>query len=53
MVLLYQSARHFADLAEGLIQGCAEHFREHAAPSAARALPADSGSRVRFTLERA
>ena len=52
MVLLYQSARHFADLAEGLIQGCAEHFRE---PLAIRreSVAADSGSRVRFTLERA
>jgi len=51
MVLLYQSARHFADLAEGLIQGCAEHFREPLA-IARESVSADSGSRVRFTLER-
>jgi hypothetical protein len=52
MVLLYQSARHFADLAEGLIQGCAAHFREKLAISR-ESVAADSGSRVRFTLERA
>lgn len=52
MVLLYQSARHFADLAEGLIQGCAEHFREPLAIGRESAA-AGSGSRVRFTLERA
>ena len=51
MVLLYQSSRHFADLAEGLIQGCGEHFRESLA-IARESLGADSGSRVRFTLER-
>jgi len=52
MVLLYQSARHFADLAEGLIQGCAEHFREPLAIGR-ESVSAESGSRVRFTLERA
>lgn len=26
LVLLYQSPRHFEDLAEGLMQGCAAHF---------------------------
>jgi hypothetical protein len=52
MVLLYQSARHFADLAEGLIQGCAEHFREPLTIGR-DSVPAESGSRVRFTLERA
>ena len=26
--LLYLSSRHFADLAEGLIEGCAEHFKQ-------------------------
>jgi hypothetical protein len=52
MVLVYQSARHFADLAEGLIIGCAEHFRERLAIGREN-LAADAGSRVRFTLERA
>jgi hypothetical protein len=51
MVLVYQSARHFADLAEGLIQGCAEHFREALAIGREN-LAAGSVSRVRFTLER-
>jgi hypothetical protein len=50
MVLLYQSARHFGDLAEGLIQGCAEHFRESLSIRREN-VGADSGSRVRFILE--
>jgi len=28
LTLVYHSSRHFADLAEGLILGCATHFRE-------------------------
>lgn len=28
LTLVYHSSRHFADLAEGLIQGCAAHFGE-------------------------
>src|SRR5262245_36668550 len=52
MVLLYQSARHFGDLAEGLLHGCAAHFRE-ALTIRREGVAAESGSRVRFTLERA
>jgi hypothetical protein len=52
MVLLYQSLRHFADLAEGLIQGCGEHFGQPLS-IVRENLPADAGSRVRFTLVRA
>ena len=28
LVLLYQSPRHFEDLAEGLMHGCVAHFKE-------------------------
>jgi hypothetical protein len=52
LVLLYQSPRHFADFAEGLMRGCAQHYGETLAISR-EDLPAQSGSRVRFTLERA
>jgi hypothetical protein len=51
MVLVYQSPRHFADLAEGLIRGCARHYRETLQIDR-EALPYAGGSRVRFTLER-
>jgi hypothetical protein len=51
LVLLYQSARHFADLAEGLIRGCAKHYGEELAIGR-EDLPFEAGSRVRFTLER-
>jgi hypothetical protein len=51
LVLLYASTRHFADLAEGLMHACAGHFGE-AIDIARETLPAQSGSRVRFTLTR-
>jgi hypothetical protein len=51
MVLLYQSPRHFADLAEGLIRGCARHYGE-TLQILREDLPSEKGSRVRFTLER-
>jgi hypothetical protein len=50
LVLLYQSARHFADLAEGLIRGCAKHYGE-ALTISREDLPYPAGSRVRFTLD--
>jgi hypothetical protein len=50
MVLLYQSSRHFADLAEGLIRGCAKHYGE-TLEIGREDLPFEGGSRVRFTLE--
>jgi hypothetical protein len=49
-VLLYQSSRHFADLAEGLIRGCAKHYGE-TLEIGREDLPFEGGSRVRFTLE--
>jgi len=51
MVLLYASTRHFADLAEGLIRGCAKHYGEQLG-LVRESLPCESGSRVRFVLER-
>ena len=50
MVLVYQSSRHFADLAEGLIRGCAKHYSE-ALEICREELPFQAGSRVRFTLQ--
>jgi hypothetical protein len=49
MILIYQSARHFADLAEGLIRACGRHFGQNIALTR-ESLPAEGGSRVRFTL---
>ena len=49
MILIYESARHFADLAEGLIRACGRHFGQNIALTR-ESLPATGGSRVRFTL---
>jgi hypothetical protein len=49
MILIYASARHFADLAEGLIRACGRHFGQDIALTR-ESLPAGGGSRVRFTL---
>jgi hypothetical protein len=49
MVVIYSSKRHFADLAEGLIRGCALHFKERVAITREQ-LSTEDGSRVRFTL---
>jgi hypothetical protein len=49
MTLIYQSARHFADLAEGLIRACGRHFGQTLALTR-ETLAAEGGSRVRFTL---
>ena len=49
MVLVYESARHFGDLAEGLIRACGRHFGQNIA-LAREDLPAEGRSRVRFTL---
>jgi hypothetical protein len=51
LVLLYQSTRHFGDLAEGLMHACAVHFGE-TIDITREALPAESGSRERFVLTR-
>lgn len=49
MTLFYRSSRPFADLAEGLILGCARHFGERIAVTR-EDLPGDQGSHVRFRL---
>jgi hypothetical protein len=51
MVLLYRSPRRLADLAEGLIVACAEHYRE-AIGLRREDLSDGKGEVVRFTLER-
>ncbi len=51
LVLLYESPRHFADLADGLIRGCGRHYGENLTV-AQEALSSSSGSRVRFTITR-
>jgi hypothetical protein len=51
MVMLYESPRHFADLAEGLIGGCASHYGETLS-IVRENLATEAGSRVRFVLER-
>jgi hypothetical protein len=51
MVMLYESPRHFADLAEGLISGCARHYGERLS-IVRENLASETGSRVRFVLER-
>lgn len=49
LVLLYQSPRHFEDLAEGLMHGCVAHFGEPI--HIEREVPA-SGTAQRFTFTR-
>ena len=49
--MIYSSSRHFADLAHGLIAGCASHYRE-SIQIQRQDLPAASGSAVRFLLTR-
>jgi hypothetical protein len=51
MVMVYRSSRHFADLAEGLLRGCARHFDEPI-EIGREDLPAERGSAARFTLTR-
>jgi hypothetical protein len=51
MVMVYRSSRHFADLAEGLLRGCGQHFGEQL-QIAREDLPAEHGSAARFTLTR-
>ena len=51
LVLHYESARGFADLAEGLIRGCAEHFGENITVTRDDALHA-RGTHACFRLTR-
>jgi hypothetical protein len=52
MDMIYRSSRPFADLAEGLIMGCAEHFGEQITIRR-EPLPGHDGRGVRFSLARA
>ena len=51
LVLLYESGRHFEDLAEGLIRGCAAHFRERV-DIRRETVASGDGRRERFTMSR-
>ncbi|MGH8473226.1 MAG: heme NO-binding domain-containing protein, partial [Gammaproteobacteria bacterium] len=52
LILIYRSTRRLADLAEGLIQGCIEHFRE-TIHIQREDLSGGQGSCVRFVLTKA
>lgn len=51
MVFVYMSSRPFGDLAEGLIRGCIDYFKEKIVLTR-EDLPAKEGTHVRFTLNR-
>lgn len=51
LVFVYSSRRPFADLAEGLIRGCIDHFGERITLMR-EDLPCKEGAHVRFTLTR-
>jgi hypothetical protein len=52
LVMIYSSARPFADLAEGLIQGCIKHYGE-ALEVARQDLEGAPGTRARFEVRAA
>lgn len=51
MTMVYRSRRPFADLAEGLIEGCASHFAERIAIERSDSAAGELHS-TRFTLSR-
>lgn len=51
MVMIYQSSRPFADLAEGLIHGCIQHFNDNISVTR-EDLPGIPNTNARFTLQR-
>lgn len=51
LVMVYQSARHFEDVAEGLIEGCIKHYGEHI-QIARQTVDTETLSGERFTLRR-
>lgn len=51
LVLVYRSARPFADLAEGLILGCLDHYGVGARARVRRRDLADDGTAAAFTVE--
>jgi hypothetical protein len=52
LVLIYQSARHFGDLAAGLIQGCIEHFNEKVTVQREDLPTEDGNTNIRFSLRK-
>lgn len=51
MVMLYKSSRPFADLAEGMIKSCIEHFKEKISVER-EDMPGPAGTHAKFTLVR-
>lgn len=49
--LVYRSPRQMGDFAEGLIEGCADHFKEKVTIEKQQILPGD-GSEIRFLIRR-
>ena len=52
MDLIYRSSRHFADLAEGLIRGCAKHFGQPLDVRRVTIADDAGGQAIRFVLTR-
>ncbi len=52
MDLIYRSSRHFADLAEGLIRGCAKHFGQPLGVRREVITDGVAGQAIRFVLTR-
>jgi Haem-NO-binding len=52
LVLVYQSARHFGDLAEGLMQGCVAHFQENIKIIRQDLVTQDGNANIEFTLQK-
>jgi Haem-NO-binding len=52
LILVYQSARHFGDLAEGLIAGCIEHFKEKIQVIRHDIPIQDGNANIRFSLSK-
>lgn len=52
LVLVYHSARHFGDLAAGLIQGCIDHFNEKITVQREDLPTEDGNANIRFSLSK-
>ncbi len=52
LVLVYHSARHFGDLAEGLMQGCVAHFQESIQITRQDLKSDDGNANIAFTLQK-
>jgi Haem-NO-binding len=51
LVLVYHSARHFGDLAAGLMQGCVAHFGENINIARQDLKTEDGNANIQFTLQ--